>query len=148
MEEMEFIDKEYTVTEVDELAAAYIKLREEKKDIAAELHKIDNSISEIETKIIEAMKENLKSNWDAHGYKLILKKEKYPKMDKDPESVKRFAQYLEKRGGEEALWSYMSVNHNTLRSLCKQILEENPEEVIPSVDLSFERETLNMRKSK
>lgn len=145
---MDFIDKEYTVTEIDEMAGKYVGLKTAKKELEDSVKKIEMQIQEIESKLIEAMKENLKSNWDAHGYKLILKKEKYPKMDKDPESVKKFAEYLDGRGGEEAVWSYMSVNHNTLRSLCKQILEENPNEVIPSVDLSFERESLNMRKSK
>lgn len=146
MSEFDFIDKDYSVSEIDEMAKEYIELKNKKSNLQDEIKDIDSEISELEQDIIEAMKENLKTNWDAHGFKLILKKEKFPKMSKDPKDVQAFANYLEDKGGEDMLWSYMSVNHNTLRSLCKQLLEENPNEQIPSVDLSYERESLNMRK--
>ena len=148
----DFIDKVYTVQEVDQMSKDFIELKLAKKKLLEGIGEIDDALGPMEMKLIEAMKENLKTNWQAHGHQLILKKERYPKLSKDPQEVKAFADYLLLEGGEDGLWSYMSVNHNTLKSYVKQKMEGFEGDLdtfkLPGVDLSFERESLNMRKKK
>ena len=145
----EFIDQKYSVEDIDNLMAQCLEIREEKKRVSEELKAINKELSEVEEKLTQALEENLKKNWDYNGYKATVKVEKYPKMDKDPSKVKEVAEYFKDKGGEDMLWSYFSVNHNSLRSFVKKTLEENPEEKFPDgIELGYERKTIQMRKSK
>lgn len=146
----EFIDQEdLTVSEIDSMVKDFLDLKNTKKELQGEIKKLDEHLHELEPQIIEAMKSNLKSNWDAHGYKLILKKEIFPKMDRSPDRVKEVAAWLEEKEGEEGLWSLMSVNAQTLRSYVKTKLEEQPDIEFPEgINTEYERESLSVRKSK
>jgi len=144
----EFIDQKYTVDEIDSIMDETLYLREAKKEASDKLKEINKALNTVEEKLVEALEENLKKNWELKGYKASVKVDKYPTMDKDPSKVKEFADYLQSIGGEDMVWSYFSVNHNTLRSFVKARLEENPEEVLPSIEIGFERKSIQMRKTK
>lgn len=143
-----FTDKTYTVEEIDQMVKEFIELKNETKNFEDKVKALKSDMAEAQENIIKALEENTKDNWTVPGFKLSLKTEKYPKLEKDLEKFQELEKYLKEVGGDDLYYSYATINHQSLRSLVKYLQEVRPEDTIPAVDLSFERKSLSLRKAK
>lgn len=143
-----FKDKSHTIEEVDEMVKEFLDLKNEAENIKDKLKMVTDDMELLKRDIITAMQENSKTSWDAHGFKLSIKTDRFPKLIKDPEEFKKLEAYLKEVGGDSLFYSYSTINAQSLRSLVKYLQEERPNDIIPCVDLSFERDTLSVRKAK
>lgn len=143
---MDFISKTYTTQEIDDLVSD-LRVAKDLKDEAAEKLKEASEVYEyLQGKILEAMQEVGKTSWKLKGVGNISVSERlFPKMNKDPESVAQFMDWLKSKG-EDFYLSHVSVHSQTLARIVKDEVEEKGEVNIPGVDSSFRKKILSMRK--
>jgi hypothetical protein len=141
-----FIDSEYTVREIDELIINLISLKKQKEEAQDALKEISLKFEEVQAKTIEAMQSQLKTKWEIKDLAKISVSERiFPKLDKNPESVKKFFDWCMSKG-EDFYYSTLGINAMTLARVVKDEMEANGEVNIPSVDSSFKRKILSIRK--
>lgn len=143
-----FKEQSYTTQQIDDMVKEFLEYKNKLANLEDQVKATKEAMEESKQGIITAMEESLKDKWSAHGFNISLKTEKFPKLIKDPEGFKELEKYLKEVGGDDLYYAYTTINHQSLRTLVKHLQEERPDDIIPNVDLSFERKTLSVRKAK
>lgn len=106
-----------------------------------------HELEEVEKEVMNALKSNNRSKFEAEGVALVYisTKEVYP-TPKTPEAKSELFNYIQAKYGAHALTNMQSINHNTLNSWANKEVEADPTLVIPGLDAPSAVETLNFRK--
>lgn len=115
--------KQWTIDEVHDLVEKFHRLSLEIKTIKEEEKILQEEKRNIESSLLEYFTQTGTSSVTGRNdVKLHVRKSLSFKTPKDPESKKRFFEYL-KQKGEDVFWSYITVNSQSLNAFCKKEIE-------------------------
>ena len=141
-----------TIAELDEQVKQTVLKRAEYDKKKEESNKACREYQQEVDKLLQMMESCDKKSYKLDGVATVTRKEKYvvstPKSTRDKRA---FFEWLKNKYDEESMWSYTSVNSNTLNSLYNQLREE-AEELgedleISGLELPTTRVTLSIRKN-
>lgn len=128
---------------IQELGTARKRYEEAKKISASEYHKLE----EVENKVINALKSNNRTKFEAEGVALVYisSKEVYTTPKTNEQKAALF-DYIRSKHSADALTTMLSINHNTLNSWANAETKDDPILQIPGLEAPTTVETLNFRR--
>ena len=140
--------KEVSVTDLTRLVCQYVDSRaeyDEAKTLSSAKHDV---VEGHKTKIIEMLNEAGLKKFSVPGVGDIMKIETLTyQTPKDPADKEKLFGYIENKFGKDGFLAYASINHQTLNSLAK-LLVEGGETAIPGLGLPKSEPTLRFNRSK
>lgn len=117
MSEVGIKDLESTITALTEARKDY----DLAKTIASEKNKV---VEELEFKLLEMLETVGKEVYVGESARVTVVSKLQVTTPKSPEDKQKFFEWLKRKHGEEAMWAYATVNHNSLNSLYNKEVED------------------------
>lgn len=144
MSEVSVKELEETITMLVEARAEYDRA----KTIASEKNA---TVELLEEKVTELMEKADKDVYVGRDARITIVSKLQVTTPKSPEDKQKFFEWLKLKHGEEAMWAYATVNHNSLNSLYNTEAEEakvRGEMIsVDGIEAPTIRKTLQVRKS-
>jgi len=115
---------EVSITELESTITALTEARKDydmAKTIASEKNKV---VDELEIKLIEMLEAVGKDVYVGNSAGVTVVSKLQVTTPKSPEDKQKFFEWLKSKHGEETMWAYATVNHNSLNSLYNKEVEE------------------------
>jgi len=115
---------EVSITELESTITALTEARKDydmAKTIASEKNKV---VDELEIKLIEMLEAVGKDVYVGNSARVTVVSKLQVTTPKSPEDKQKFFEWLKSKHGEETMWAYATVNHNSLNSLYNKEVEE------------------------
>lgn len=115
---------EVSITELESTITALTEARKDydmAKTIASEKNKV---VDELEIKLIEMLEAVGKDVYVGNSARVTVVSKLQVTTPKSPEDKQKFFEWLKAKHGEETMWAYATVNHNSLNSLYNKEVEE------------------------
>lgn len=145
---MDFFTDKVSVEDLDRLCNEFVDVKNQIANLEDQIKALSESKSQIQEEIIKGLESHVKDKWSIPGFNFSVKEETFPKLIKGHKEFKELEGYLKEVGGDDLYYSFATINHQSLRTLVKNLQEERPDDIIPSIDLTFKRKSINMRKAK
>lgn len=143
--EVSIRDLEDTITKLADARQDY----DLAKTIAAEKNKV---VEELEGKLIEMLEQAGKDVYVGDRARVTVVSKLQVTTPKSPEDKQKFFEWLKNKHGEEAMWAYATVNHNSLNSLYNKEVEEAQVKgslaMVDGIEPPTVRKTLQVRAGK